>query len=102
MTESDSLNLDDKSVWLLSAYKADSHGAWADWLVSTFPEIRWFRLELPGRFFQWRIRGNPLSWLDSLPAEIPDLILATSMVDVATIRGLHPRLVFGARLLLLP
>lgn len=92
MTAHKTSTLDAKNVWLLSAYKADSHKAWADWLVSTFPQIQWFRLELPGRFFQWRIRGNPLSWLDSLPAEIPDLILATSMVDIATLKGLHPRL----------
>lgn len=89
---SNTSEIDAKNVWLLSAYKADSHKAWADWLVTTFPQIQWFRLELPGRFFQWRIRGNPLSWLDSLPADTPDLILATSMVDIATLKGLHPRL----------
>lgn len=79
-------------VWLLSAYSADSHTAWADWLVKNFPEIQWQRLELPGRHFRWRIRGNPLSWLDKLPDNKPDLIIATSMVDLATIKGLHPRL----------
>lgn len=79
-------------IWLLSAYRADSHAAWADWLVGRFPEIDWQRLELPGRHFPWRIRGNPLSWLDALPGDRPDRILATSMVDLATLRGLHPRL----------
>ncbi len=79
-------------VWLLSAYRADSHAAWADWLVHAFPEMDWTSLELPGRHFAWRIRGNPLSWLDTLPAETPHRILATSMVDLATLRGLHPRL----------
>jgi len=49
-------------------------------------------LELPGRHFRWRIRGNPLSWLHQLPESEPDFILATSMVDVATLKGLHPRL----------
>lgn len=79
-------------VWLLSAYRADSHGAWTKWLQSSLPEIDWSVLELPGRFFRWRIRGNPISWLDQLPDAQPDLILATSMVDLATIRGLHPRI----------
>lgn len=78
--------------WLLSAYRADSHGAWAEWLQSSQPQVEWHCLELPGRHFRWRIRGNPLSWLDRLPAQAPDLILATSMVDLATLRGLHPRL----------
>ena len=81
-------------IWLLSAYRADSHKAWADWLVEQYPQYRWHRLELPGRFFQWRIRGNPVSWLDSLPTQAPDLIVATSMVDLATIKGLHPELAY--------
>jgi len=79
-------------AWLLSAYRADSHAAWADWLVGSQTQLRWQRLELPGRNFRWRIRGNPLSWLDRLPSGVPDLIVATSMVDLATLKGLFPRL----------
>ena len=82
------------NIWLLSAYRTDSHARWADWLVDTHTEVNWHRLELPGRRFRWRIRGNPLSWLDRLPETEPDLILATSMVDLATIKGLHPRLAY--------
>jgi glycosyltransferase involved in cell wall biosynthesis len=81
-----------KSIWLLSAYRSDSHASWADWLVNTFDEFQWKKLELPGRYFRWRIRGNPLSWLYQLPEELPDVILATSMVDLSTLKGLHPRL----------
>lgn len=81
-----------RSILLLSAYRADSHRAWADWLVRAHPEIEWQRLELPGRHFRWRIRGNPLSWIDRMPARPPERILATSMVDLATLRGLHPGL----------
>ncbi|MFN2332945.1 MAG: DUF3524 domain-containing protein [Wenzhouxiangellaceae bacterium] len=81
------------TAWLLSAYRAASHSAWADWLTSAFDPFNWQRFELPGRHFAWRIRGNPLSWLDELAdTDVPDLIVATSMVDLATIRGLHPRL----------
>jgi len=79
--------------WLLSAYHANSHAAWARRLTNHFRQIQWRQITLPGRHFRWRIRGNPLSWLDTLPDEKPDLILATSMVDLATIKGLHPRLV---------
>lgn len=82
----------DPTIWLLSAYRSDSHAAWADWLTETFTEFNWFKLELPGRHFRWRIRGNPLSWLHKLPEQQPDLIIATSMVDLATLKGLHPRL----------
>ena len=81
-----------QTIWLLSAYRSQSHAAWADWLTQTLTEINWCTLELPGRHFRWRIRGNPLSWLHKLPEETPDLILATSMVDLATLKGLHPRL----------
>lgn len=94
MTRSPAAMRSDRSLraWLLSAYRADSHGAWADWLVHAHPHIAWRRLELPGRNFRWRIRGNPLSWLGKLPSETPDLLLATSMVDLATLKGLHPHL----------
>lgn len=82
----------ESDVWLLSAYRADSHAAWADWLINSRQDLRWRRLELPGRFFRWRIRGNPLSWMDHLPPGVPALIVATSMVDLATLKGLCPRL----------
>lgn len=79
-------------VWLLSGYRSDSHAAWVDWLTANLDEIDWRVLELPGRHFAWRIRGNPLSWLDCLPDTLPDRMLATSMVDLATLKGLHSRL----------
>lgn len=86
------MNQDRRCVWLLSAYRSDSHAAWADWLSSRVTGIDWQLRELPGRHFAWRIRGNPLSWLDDLPVRPPDLILASAMVDLATIKGLHPGL----------
>ncbi len=81
-----------KRILLLSAYRADSHAAWADWLTSTFDAFDWRLLELPGRHFRWRIRGNPISWLDELATTEADAVIATSMVDLATLRGLHPHL----------
>lgn len=79
-------------AWLLSAYGAASHRTWANELIAAQDAFAWQRLELPGRHFAWRIRGNPLSWLDALPPSTPGLIVATSMVDLATVKGLHPRL----------
>ncbi|WP_018872305.1 DUF3524 domain-containing protein [Thioalkalivibrio sp. ALJ16] len=80
------------TILLLSAYRADSHAAWADWLTTTFDAFDWQVLELPGRHFRWRIRGNPISWLDRLEGLQPDAVIASSMVDLATLRGLHPAL----------
>lgn len=80
-------------ILLLSAYRSDSHAAWTDWLLGHIENVEWTVRELPGRHFAWRIRGNPLSWLDAIPAEPPDLVLASSMVDLATLRGLQPQLV---------
>lgn len=78
--------------WLLSAYQADSHQAWCAWLLDNMPEQQWHLFSLPGRYFRWRIRGNPLSWLDVLPKAAPKKLLATSMVDLATLKGLHQQL----------
>lgn len=81
-------------VLLLSAYDADSHKRWRRGLVAALPEWEWTVLTLPPRYFSWRIRGNSLSWGRGEAAEILrrpwDLILATSMTDLAALRGLVP------------
>ncbi|GAB5452103.1 MAG: DUF3524 domain-containing protein [Halioglobus sp.] len=82
-------------VLLLSAYAANSHVQWRKALQSMFPHWQWTVLELPPRHFSWRVRGNPLHWAlaERERLESPaDLLLATSMVDVATLRGLVPTL----------
>ena len=79
-------------ILLLSAYRSASHGAWTDWLTGSLDTFDWQIRELPGRYFRWRIRGNPISWLNDLPPETPDAVIATSMVDLAILRGLHPHL----------
>jgi len=80
-------------ILLLSAYDAASHRRWRQQLVSMFPEYHWQTLTLAPRFFQWRIRGNPVSWLDEPCLQQSwDLMIATSMVDLATLRGLNPSL----------
>lgn len=82
-------------ILLLSAYDAESHRRWREGLVACFPYNEWHILTLPPRFFNWRIRGNPLSWgwsqMDVLTRAY-DLVIATSMVDLCTLRGLIPSL----------
>jgi glycosyltransferase involved in cell wall biosynthesis len=82
-------------ILLLSAYDAASHRRWHTRLVEQFPEYQWTTLTLPPRFFSWRFRGNPLSLAyehSELWNEQWDLIVATSMVDLSTLRGLIPAL----------
>jgi glycosyltransferase involved in cell wall biosynthesis len=82
-------------VLLLSAYDAHSHRRWREGLVAAFPEWDWTVLTLPPRNFAWRIRGNSLSWAFGERAllERPfDLLVATSMTDLSTLRGLVPAL----------
>ena len=83
------------NILLLSAYHARSHAYWAEQLQKRLPEFNWRIMKLSARYFNWRIRGNPLSWL-SIERELTDwpvdCIVATSMVDLATLRGLNPKL----------
>jgi len=54
-------------------------------------------LTLPARHFNWTIRGNSLIWAfqESEILQQPyDLIVATSMVDLSSLRGLVPTLAF--------
>ena len=77
-------------VLCLSAYEAASHRLWRERLRQGLPDYDWQALTLPARHFRWRIRGNPLSWYDAPELQqAPDLVLATSMVDLAVMRGLN-------------
>lgn len=82
-------------VLLLSAYAAQSHVDWQRSLQFMFAHWEWRVLTLPPRYFSWRVRGNPLYWAmtERQLLERPyDLLIATSMVDLATLRGLVPAL----------
>ena len=82
-------------VLLLSAYAARSHLHWQNALQAMFGHWQWRILTLPPRHFSWRVRGNALYWSiverDTLE-ENYDLLVATSMTDLATLRGLVPAL----------
>jgi glycosyltransferase involved in cell wall biosynthesis len=78
---------------LLSAYDAGSHRRWRQQLCASQPAFEWDVLALPPRFFRWRIRGNPLTWLNEPALAKPcDLLIATSMVDLASLKSFHPHL----------
>ena len=82
-------------ILLLSAYDAASHRRWREGLVAAFPDHEWQVLALPARHFSWRIRGNSLIWANSDRPVLErgyDLIVSTSMVDLATLKGLVPSL----------
>jgi len=82
-------------ILLLSAYDAVSHKRWREGLVRHLDSYEWTVLSLPPRNFAWRNRGNALTWArnssDILTAGY-DRVLATSMVDLAELRGLVPEL----------
>lgn len=82
------------NILVLSAYDAESHKSWRLGLVAAFPEHSFTTLTLPPRYFSWRIRGNSLSFADSLKNDprYYDLVVATSMVDLSTLIGLVPKL----------
>ena len=82
-------------ILLLSAYDAQSHQYWREGLVAQFSKHDWIQLILPGRYFSWRIRGNSMQWAlgDRATLDQPyDLIIATSMVDLASLKGFVPNL----------
>ncbi len=82
-------------ILLLSAYDAVSHRQWREGLVRHLGDYRWTVLTLPPRNFAWRSRGNALSWAfgdrDVLTSGY-DRVVATSMTDMAELRGLVPEL----------
>lgn len=82
-------------ILLLSGYDALSHRHWRQRLAALLPEYQWQQHALPPRHFAWRLRSNSLNWGFSEDTKIPgkcDLLLATSMVDLASLRGFVPRL----------
>jgi glycosyltransferase involved in cell wall biosynthesis len=82
-------------ILLLSAYDAISHQLWRKSLKLLFHEYEWKELCLPPRHFTWRVRGNSLIWATTQRKVLEqnyDLLIATSMVDLSSLRGFVPSL----------
>lgn len=82
-------------VLLLSGYDAPSHKRWREGLAAAFPDWSWTQLALPPRHFKWRMRGSGFVWAQTQRQCLSrdyDLLIATSMVDLASLRGLVPEL----------
>nr|WP_254722200.1 DUF3524 domain-containing protein [Gilvimarinus xylanilyticus] len=80
---------------LLSGYDADSHKRWRQGLSRHLPAIDFTHIALPPRYFSWRIRGNSLSFAGlhaQALADGYDCLVATSMVDLSSLRGMVPAL----------
>ncbi|MGX5173519.1 tRNA-queuosine alpha-mannosyltransferase domain-containing protein [Aliikangiella sp. IMCC44653] len=84
-----------KRILLLSGYDAASHAYWRKLLAEQLSEFEWTQIALPPRDFAWRVRGSSLS-IATEHAELLaldyDLIIATSMVDLASLRGFKAKL----------
>ena len=82
-------------ILLLSPYDTRSHRRWREGLVAAFPGHDWTVLTLPPRHFIWRVRGNSLSWALGERERLLqpyDLVVATSMTDLSTLKGMVPPL----------
>jgi glycosyltransferase involved in cell wall biosynthesis len=80
-------------ILLLSAYDAPSHRYWRQGLERYCQSDQFTCLRLPPRHFSWRIRGNSLSWAGNARDTLIqgfDLIMATSQVDLSSLRGMVP------------
>ncbi|TQV86680.1 tRNA-queuosine alpha-mannosyltransferase domain-containing protein [Aliikangiella coralliicola] len=84
-----------KRILLLSGYDAASHRYWRRTLENNLSEFEWTQLSLPDRHFSWRTRGSSLTFAFERQQELSgdyDLLIATSMVDLAALRGFLPHL----------
>lgn len=82
-------------ILLLSGYDAASHRYWRNTLVKGLDAFDWTEIALPDRHFSWRVRGNSLSFAfqhKEVLSRDYDCLIATSMVDLASLRGFVPRL----------
>ena len=80
---------------IISAYHAQSHDYWAQQLIQQLDEYDCTLIALPARYYAWRMGGNALSLMAEFSQELAqhyDVVIATSMVDLATLKGLCPHL----------
>lgn len=79
-------------VFLIEPYYAGSHQAWADgWQAASRHDIHVLPME--GRFWKWRMHGGPVTLAERARTLVesigaPDVIVASSMLDLPTFLGL--------------
>lgn len=81
-----------RKVWLLSAYHTGSHAAWATGF-QRHSRHQVTRLTLSGRFWKWRMQGGAVELAAQArrllaAGNVPDVVLATDMVNLAVWAGL--------------
>lgn len=82
-------------ILLLSPYDAYSHKMWRQRLETGLSNHHWTTLTLPPRYFGWRIRSNSLTWAINARETLKqpyDLLIASSMTDLASLLGMVPAL----------
>ena len=78
-------------IALLESYYGGSHKTWADG-YHQFSRHDIELLTMPAQFWKWRMQGAAITFARLLQSE-PDLILASSMIDLSILRALtHQRL----------
>lgn len=93
----DTVSPSPRTIWLLSAYHTGSHRAWAEgYARHSRHNLRLITLD--GRFWKWRMQGGAralaaqaVTLLDAPHASLPDVILATDMVNLPAWLGLMRR-----------
>jgi glycosyltransferase involved in cell wall biosynthesis len=80
-------------IWLLNPYHSGSHQAWAEgYAAHSRHRVR--ILSMAGHFWKWRMQGGTLELAEQATAagrEPPDLLLASSMVNLPAFLGLTRR-----------
>ena len=80
-------------ILLLSPYDALSHQYWWGKLCEGLSDHEFVVVTLQARYFSWRFRGNSLTLSQRHElSQAYDLVIATSMTDLATLKGLTPSL----------
>jgi len=81
-------------LFLLSPYHSGSHLSWAEgYAARSAHDVR--LVTMPGSFWQWRLTGGFVTLAEGvadLASDVgrPDLLVVTSLVDVAALRGMLP------------
>ena len=92
------------SVALVEPWFAGSHRAWAEgYQRSSAHDVR--LVTMPGRFWRWRLRGAAVTLAAALERQVtesgpPDVLLVSSMVDLAQLTGLTRHLLGDTRVVL--